>query len=446
MPRVSSKQRHLLQLKEKISELKLSYKQQKTLRSVAICSDESVASCDTLDILEDYIKYLEHEYDNISSRRYLLPRISYRKGFQDEVFSPHFNSNWLNENEFLEMYRMSRISFWYIHDLIKDHEIFQKRNKFGRSQSPVMQQLAVFLFYLGNSASGASNLQCRNMFGIGRGTSQVWRQRCVIAIGSLRSTYIKWPCISERRNIANRIYRKYRIPNCIAIADGTLFPLLNAPSTIDTPAYHGRKYLYSLSVMLINDDKKYIRYYLSGFPGSAHDQRIYANTDLNTEPETYFCDDQGKVNYYLIEDSAFSNTPTVVSAFKAYNCNALEKEKEDFNSVLGRLRVTSEHTIGILKGRFPFLKCIPMKLTKKRKSMKRILQIIDSCIILHNILLSNETENENQAWLDEEEEQSDIGEALGELDINNEIGEDESGDERRQMLFHFLKEYNAIIV
>ena len=33
-----------------------------------------------------------------------------------------------------------------------------------------------------------------------------------------------------------------------------------------------------------------------------------------------------------------------------------------------------------------------------------------------------------------------------ELDINNEIGENESGDERRQMLFHFLKEYNAIIV
>ena len=86
------------------------------------------------------------------------------------------------------------------------------------------------------------------------------------------------------------------------------------------------------------------------------------------------------------------------------------------------------------------------EINEKKEVMKRILQIIDSCIILHNILLSNETENENQAWLDEEEEQSDIGEALGELDINNEIGEDESGDERRQMLFHFLKEYNAIIV
>ena len=58
----------------------------------------------------------------------------------------------------------------------------------------------------------------------------------------------------------------------------------------------------------------------------------------------------------------------------------------------------------------------------------------------------NESESENQAWIDEEEEQSDIAEALGELDINNEIGEDETGDERRQMLFHFLKEYNTIIV
>ena len=106
---------------------------------------------------------------------------------------------------------------------------------------------------------------------------------------------------------------------------------------------------------------------------------------------------------YRKSDSAFSNSPTVVSAFKAYNCNSLEKDKEDFNTVLGRLRVSSEHTIGILKGRFPILKCIPMKLTERRKSMKRILQMIESCIILHNILLSNESESENQAWIDEEE-------------------------------------------
>ena len=437
MPRVSYKQRYLLQLQEKIDELKTNFNQLKALHSVAVCSDDSVASCDTLEIIEDYIIHLEHEYYSISSRRYLLPRMSYRKGFQEDVFSRHFNSNWLNENEFLEQYRMSRNSFWFIHNLIKDHEVFQKLNKFGRIQSPVMHQLAVYLFYLGNSGSGASNLQCRNMFGIGRGTTQIWRRRCCIAIGSFRSTYIKWPCINERKNIATRIYRKYRIPNCVAIADGTLFPLQNAPSTTDAPAYHGRKHLYSLSVMLINDDKKCIRYYLSGFPGSAHDQRIYANTDLNTKPETYFCDDEGKVNYFLIGDSAFSNSPTVVSAFKAYNCNSLEKDKEDFNTILGRLRVTSEHTIGILKGRFPILKCIPMKLTERRKSMKRILQMIESCIILHNILLSNESESENQAWIDEEEEQSDIAEALGELDINNEIGEDETGDERRQMLFHF---------
>ena len=47
--------------------------------------------------------------------------------------------------------------------------------------------------------------------------------------------------------------------------------------------------------------------------------------------------------------------------------------------------------------------------------------MIANCTIFYNILLSNESENENQAWLDEDEEHSDIVEVLGELFIKKEI-------------------------
>ena len=35
-----------------------------------------------------------------------------------------------------------------------------------------------------------------------------------------------------------------------------LLPLMTAPHTEDAPAYHGRKFLYSMSVMIVNDDQK----------------------------------------------------------------------------------------------------------------------------------------------------------------------------------------------
>ena len=52
----------------------------------------------------------------------------------------------------------------------------------------------------------------------------------------------------------------------------------------------------------------------------------------------------------------------------------------------------SEHGFGHLKGRFPILTCIPVVLTHDPNSMWEILDLIDTCIILHNFIL---THNEN---------------------------------------------------
>ena len=99
---------------------------------------------------------------------------------------------------------------------------------------------------------------------------------------------MKWPDEEERVVISHRIKAKCNIPNCIAVADGTLFPLTFEPQSIDAPDCHGRKFQYSLSVMIVNDDKKYIRYYLSGFPGCAHDNREFSNTLLAKRPADCF--------------------------------------------------------------------------------------------------------------------------------------------------------------
>jgi hypothetical protein len=57
-----------------------------------------------------------------------------------------------------------------------------------------------------------------------------------------------------------------------------------------------------------------------------------------------------------------------------------------FNTILAKPWVSSEHTIGILEGKFPFLTSIWMRLTGK-KLFKKILCYITVCVVLHNFLV-----------------------------------------------------------
>lgn len=64
----------------------------------------------------------------------------------------------------------------------------------------------------------------------------------------------------------------------------------------------------------------------------------------------------------------------------------LVSTKEFFNTQIGRLRVKSEHCIGILKNRFPAVRRNNIRVRGKR-DIKRLLQLVDCAAILHNILL-----------------------------------------------------------
>jgi DDE superfamily endonuclease len=118
----------------------------------------------------------------------------------------------------------------------------------------------------------------------------------VIAIQSLQDEAIQWPNVAECKQIAKRILHKYSFINCVGVVDGTLFSLTYAPQSNDAPDYHGRKFCYSLST-IVNDDEKRIRYYLAGYPGSTHNNRIYRNTCLFNNREEYFGE-----NGYLLGD------------------------------------------------------------------------------------------------------------------------------------------------
>ena len=307
----------------------------------------------------------------------------------------------------------------------------------GKQQAPVCHQLMVFLHFVGIQGTGANNAGQRNVFGISRGSAQVYRDRVVAAICSLRDEYVKWPAVEERASIATRIGRDYDFPNCVGIADGTLFPLGSEPQTDDAPDYHGRKFRYSLSVMIICDDTRRITYYLSGWPGSAHDNRVFRSTKIANFPNQFMSPLQ-----YIIGDSAFENDWFIVSAFKKPAGTNIELGQELFNEKMASLRIISEHTIGLLKGCFPWLRHIPMIIKDDKKSFRKILNYIDATIILHNLLLDFNSDECDEFVEDDDVSAVDASDEPAGDNIFHPIQPGAVKDQRRRDLLNYFIRFN----
>jgi DDE superfamily endonuclease len=344
---------------------------------------------------------------------------------------------WLSDDEFLQKYRVSRSSFDAILSLIKDHDVFSSKTKF---MAPPQYQLMVFLKYVGTEGTGANNSNQRHTFGVGYGTAELYRKRVTIALNSLADEYIKWPDSTERQSISLAIQKEYNFPHCVGIADGTLFPLAFQPQAVDAPDYSGRKYGYSLTTMIVCDHKRRIRHYLAGFPGSAHDNRVFKATKLATKPEEHFDEMQ-----YLLGDSAFENQWYMVSAFKKPRNTPIPKKDEKFNEKLAQLRIISEHCIGMLKGRFPWLRSIRLLITEEKRSLKQILSLLKATVVLHNLLIDLR-ERDKEEWIDDDDF-SDIDDDerapnLSATDvINRSIGINDAKDERRKRLQYYFEEH-----
>ena len=361
-------------------------------------------------------------------------RLTYRSAFESacEGFERDLNTDngcWL-KNEFCQKYGMTKESFWKLHHLIKHHALFvENKGKKGRPQLPSQYQILILLSYLRMEGDGMSNDKGRNLFNLGSGTIQACKDRVVeVMIEILLQDAVHWPNEAEREEIAKRFKRKYKFPNMVAVADGTLFPLAFKPQRDDYVDYKGRKHLYSLSTLIVNDDKRRIRYFLAGWPGTAHDERIFANSRMCNHASDFFSPHQ-----YIMGDSAFSARWMMIPAFKKTANNQIHPDKEFFNKFLSKPRVLSEHTIGILKGRWQFLRSIRMRLSDNENDLRNILNYITVAIIIHNILIG--FGNNGEEFYENDGDQSDIDE---DNELNQPIADGLANDTRRSHLLGYI--------
>jgi hypothetical protein len=417
MPRVSERKIAIDTLQMHVDKLK----KEAVLREI----------CDEEDSIQDQIDLqMQHLLNKVKRSRYFNRPRTYRTkrcSFDlDDTLSP--DSVKYNDTEFLYNFRITRESFFLLLDEIKDKNPF-KRNKY-KGQRPVAFQLLVFLFRIGKEGTGGSAAAVSSHFEIGRGSVINYVRRCVKALHELKEEVVAWPNEDDKKEMKARL-SALGFRHCIGIIDGTLVVLDFQPEKFHE-CYYSRKSCYALNVMIICDDRKRITYYYAGWPGSTHDNRVWRNCKVYRDRMNYF--DFGE---YLLGDSAYSKSTIMVQAFKKHALNAeLPGTKEFFNTMLAHVRISSEHCIGILKGRFPCLKRNNIKLKDGKKEVKELVDLIGACAVLHNLLIDYDENDIPSEWYDEIQNSIDWSLYDEEEESIPEI--DEEGGDRRETVYHSI--------
>jgi len=101
------------------------------------------------------------------------------------------------------------------------------------------------------------------------------------------------------------------------------------------------------------------------------------------------------------------------------------------------IHVTFEHTTGILKARFPFLKAIRTRIAEDKESLKKLLKLVTCAVILHKILIDK---GESNSWLSDNDVLDINDPNCAPDELNLPIDGEATADLHCQQLMHFLNE------
>ncbi|KAE9273754.1 hypothetical protein PR003_g29809, partial [Phytophthora rubi] len=395
-------------------------------RSIAGATRDLLSDHDASE--EELDEYWQLEYEGVLATRYLERSKHYRRR-KDRWRKLLNDREYMNDTEFHEHFRLERAVFWRLVNLVKDDPVFLSKETKPFRGGAVLH-LLLLLKFLGTYGNDNSSSKIGLFLGIASGSAHNYLFRASSAVLRLEKATVSWPDDIERRMIAQRMQDKYGFVNCVGITDGTLFPLAAKPRHHGED-YYNRKASYSVNGLVTCDDMARIRNLVVGWPGSTHDNRVWTNSPMMIQSHDYF-----NHNEYLLGDSAFQVSAIMIPAFKNPLKAMMNPRQKFFNSKLAKARIKSEHCIGLLKMRFPYLREIRVKLSKKRKHMRRLIKYVTCASILHNLLIA---EPIPQNWRDELNRQ-----IKGKLDDDDELNAplpvDAIGDERRNQLLAYMLE------
>ena len=346
------------------------------------------------DDLEALMAVVQREIQLVENRRYLYERTQLPT--QEKWVHILSDTDRFNDGFFLRHFRMERDIFWTFEHLMTHRTAFQTVPT-QRARAPVPLQLLTLLKYMGTEGTDGSYSKIGDFLGISCGSVLNFIKRSMTACMEIKDSVITWPDEEERLLIGDRMESKFGFSKCVGLVDGTLFPLEYKPKS-NGEEYYTRKGNYAINGLVFVDDTSRVRLIMAGYPGSVHDNRVWRNSLPNNNKSDFFSADE-----YLLGDSAFSPSDVMVPAFKKPTKSEMGKYEKFFNNKLAKIRIRTEHAIGLMKNRFPRLRRIRVRI-RDRATMAMIVKQIIIGAMLHNLLLSEPLPDDvghNECDLDE---------------------------------------------
>ena len=274
---------------------------------------------------------------HIMSTRHLRRPSAYRNKGHNADATFH---KWITDARYVSHTHMTRASFEFVYDMIKDDVVLVNHNPASKSrQRSVYFQLFITLSRFVAFGDGWCFDKVCESFNVGHGTVPVYTERVCTAINRHSGRWVKWPTAAERRDLSALAEEKYGFPGFIASCDGTLIGLRRAPVFDQFPEtyHHHRHGGYGFNVLFWVDHHGSIIRFTCNHPASASDQTIFDETHFARYPWQYL----KKHEEYIFVDLGFKREIFAVPPYKG------KEGKEDHNALFnhaqrkGRVKVVS---------------------------------------------------------------------------------------------------------
>ncbi|WVZ86523.1 hypothetical protein U9M48_033285 [Paspalum notatum var. saurae] len=289
--------------------------------------------------------------------------------------------DWVHEtlardSQCYNMFRVERPLFYRLHNTL-----VQRYDLKSTKQMTSVEALAMFLWIVGapQSVRQTDNRFRRSLETVSRTFNRVLRCLLRLAHDNIKSKDSTFAEVHP--NLENPAFWPH-FNDCIGAIDGTHVKVVVDKSK--RIPYLNRHRETSQNVLAICNFDMRFTFVLSGWPGSAHDMRVFKDA-ITSHHHKFPHPPPGK--YYVV-DAGYPNCPGYLSPYRCtryhveqwHNGPPPQGMKEIFNHAHAKVRNVIERTFGVLKMKFRILLNMP------RFSEEKQTRIIVACMALHNFI------------------------------------------------------------
>ncbi|XP_064463532.1 putative nuclease HARBI1 [Ornithodoros turicata] len=240
-----------------------------------------------------------------------------------------------SDRGFRRRYRFSKDTVRFIIEVVRPD---LQASEFNNAIPPDLQVLSALRFF----AKGSYQDDASDIHGFSQPTQSRIVRRISVALASRRAQFIKFPVLpAEQEDAKTQFLRKFGFPFTVGVIDCTHIRI-KSPGGQAAQMYINRKGYYSLNVQLVCDAKEAITNVVARWRGSAHDSRIWQESELH---RTF---SSGAIHGVLLGDNGYATTEHLLTPL----LRPRTEREERFSAAHRKTRQLSERVIGQLKNKF----------------------------------------------------------------------------------------------